>query len=884
MRSISRRLAGVVAAVGLAVAAVAMAAQPAQAAYQTVDAMVPGAQGDDPAMLDTTLYLPDDGESKHPAVLLAHGFGGTKQSVAKDAKDLADRGYAVLTYSARGFGRSTGHIHLDAPQYEIKDAQLLLDWLAARTDIELDAAGDPKVGVVGGSYGGGLALLLAAYDQRVDAIVPMITWNDLNTALVPNGVFKQAWAGVFFQGGSGGPDAACGRWAADVCAAYLKIATTGVLDEQTKALLEERSPAGVLGRIKAPTLLIQGEADTLFPLSEADANARGITGAPVRVAWYTGGHDGGEGPQSDQDRTKFLTLQWLDHYLRGSAETPSSSFTYSRVTGLDAVERGRLATGYSVDAYPGMGGDATTTVELTGRAQEIASPPNGSPAAVSSLPGAGAAASLLSSFATDLPGQHARFETQPINGGLTIVGSPKVRIKVASPTGEATIFVKLYDVAPDGTATLDNGLLTPLKLTGLPKTLAEAQPVEVTLPGVVHRVEDGNRLRLVVATADQAYLGPVDPVTYSVDLAAPQLTLPTVDGTPIQTSEALWVWVLVGLVAALILGVVAAVVIARVRGRRKEQAITSEYAETPLSVKGLRKTYGKFVAVDEISFTVERGQVVGLLGPNGAGKTTSLRVLMGLTQATAGDVLIFGHKLAPGAPVLSRIGALVEGPGFLPHLTGEQNLRAYWRATGRPWEDAQFTEALAIAGLGDAIHRRVKTYSHGMKQRLAVAQAMLGLPELLVLDEPTDGLDPPQIAEMRRVLQRYAVDGRAVLVSSHLLAEVEQTCTHAVVVHKGRVVASGRVDEIVGDTPTTQFEVTDLDLAQKVLDRVDGVAGYAVDGDRTLIADLGEVPRTEAVAALVRAGVGVDRVTPRRRLEDAFLALVGDSTAGSGDR
>ncbi|MCP2325758.1 ABC-2 type transport system ATP-binding protein [Hamadaea flava] len=894
MRSISRRLVGVVAAIGLAVAAVAIAAQPAQAAYQTVETMVPGAQGDDPAVLDTTLYLPSDGKSKHPAVLLAHGFGGTKLSVAQDAKDLADRGYAVLTYSARGFGRSTGHIHLDAPQYEIKDAQLLLDWLAARTDIELDGAGDPKVGVVGGSYGGGLALLLAAYDQRVDAIVPMITWNDLGTALVPNGVFKQAWAGVFFAGGAsamgapakgaGAGDPACGRWAADVCAAYLKLATTGVLDDQTKALLGERSPAGVLNRIKAPTLLVQGEADTLFPLSEADANAHGITNAPVRVAWFTGGHDGGDGAQSDQDRVKFLMLQWLDHYVRGDGDAPSTSFTYSRVTGLDAVERGRLATGYSVDAYPGMGGDATTTVELSGRAQEIASPPNGSPAAVSSLPGAGAAASLLSSLAADLPGQHARFDTEPISGGLTVVGSPKVRIKVASPTGEATIFVKLYDVAPDGTATLDNGLLTPLRLTGLPASLSTAQPVEVTLPGIVHRVEDGNRLRLVVATADQAYLGPVDPVTYSVDLAAAQLTLPTVNGTPIQTSEALWVWVLAGLVAALIIGVIAAVVIARIRGRRKEQKITEEYAETPLSVKGLRKTYGKFVAVDEISFTVERGQVVGLLGPNGAGKTTSLRVLMGLTQATAGDVLIFGHKLAPGAPVLSRIGALVEGPGFLPHLTGEQNLRAYWRATGRPWEDAQFTEALAIAGLGDAIHRRVKTYSHGMKQRLAVAQAMLGLPELLVLDEPTDGLDPPQIAEMRRVLQRYAVDGRAVLVSSHLLAEVEQTCTHAVVVHKGRVVASGRVDEIVGDTPTTQFEVNDLDLAQKVLDRVDGVAGYAVDGDRTLVADLGEVSRSEAVAALVRAGVGVDRVTPRRRLEDAFLALVGDSTAGSGDR
>ncbi|NUT35091.1 MAG: alpha/beta fold hydrolase [Hamadaea sp.] len=902
-----RRLITALVAVCVAAGVVVFAAWPAQAAYTTVETSVPGAQGDDPAILDTTLYLPDDGADKHPAVLLAHGFGGTKESVAADAKDLAARGYAVLTYTARGFGRSTGHIHLDAPAYEVKDAQILLDWLAARPDIALDGAGDPKVGVVGGSYGGALALLLAAYDQRVDAIVPMITWNSLATALFPGGVFKQAWAGVFFTGGSGSLgsltggggtdpgaiaarmalDPACGRWAADVCAAYLKIATGGALDDDTKALLAERSPAGVLDKIKAPTLLVQGEADTLFPLTEADANAAGIVGAPVRLAWFTGGHDGGDGPQSDQDRVKFLTLQWLDHYVRGTGDAPSTSFTYSRITGLDAVERGRLATGYAVDAYPGMDGDATTAVTLSGRTQSIASPPNGTPAAISSLPGAGAASSLLSGVSADLPGQHARFDSAPVTGGLTIVGAPKVSIKMASPTGEATVFVKLYDVAPNGTATLENGLVAPLRLTGLAATLDEAQPVEVSLPGIVHQVEDGNRLRVVVATADQAYLGPVAPVTYAVGLGSTQLSVPTVAGEPIATTDAIWAWVLAGLVALLLVGVITAVVVARMRGRRKEHAVIAEYADTPLRVRGLRKTYGSFVAVDTIDFTVEKGQVVGLLGPNGAGKTTSLRVLMGLTQATAGDILIFGHRLAPGAPVLSRIGALVEGPGFLPHLTGEQNLRAYWRATGRPWDDAHFDEALEIAGLGDAIHRRVKTYSHGMKQRLAVAQAMLGLPELLVLDEPTDGLDPPQIAEMRRVLQRYAVDGRAVLVSSHLLAEVEQTCTHAVVVHKGRVVASGRVDEIVGDTPTTSFEVSDLDLAQKVLDRVDthgGISGYAVDGDRTLVVDLGDVPRSEAVAALVRAGVGVDRVAPRRRLEDAFLALVGESTAGSGDR
>ncbi|MEK8109125.1 ABC transporter ATP-binding protein [Micromonospora sp. M12] len=211
-------------------------------------------------------------------------------------------------------------------------------------------------------------------------------------------------------------------------------------------------------------------------------------------------------------------------------------------------------------------------------------------------------------------------------------------------------------------------------------------------------------------------------------------------------------------------------------------------------------------------------------------------------------------------------------------------MKAYWRATGRPWEDAQFDAALEIAGLGDSVHRKIKNYSHGMRQRLAIAQAMLGLPELLVLDEPTDGLDPPQIAEMRRVLQRYATDGRAVLVSSHLLAEVEQTCTHAVVVNKGRIVASGPVEEIVGESPSVLFDVSDPVAARAVLDRLHGVR-VLPESDGELVVDTNGTARSEVVAELVRAGIGVDRVVPRRRLEDAFLALVGENSreAVTGD-
>ncbi|MDQ2795916.1 MAG: ATP-binding cassette domain-containing protein, partial [Actinomycetota bacterium] len=261
-----------------------------------------------------------------------------------------------------------------------------------------------------------------------------------------------------------------------------------------------------------------------------------------------------------------------------------------------------------------------------------------------------------------------------------------------------------------------------------------------------------------------------------------------------------------------------------------------------IAVAGLVKEYGDgYRAVDGVTFRVERGQVVGLLGPNGAGKTTTLRVLVGLIRPTSGTIHVFGQPVTAGAPVLARIGAFIEGPGFLPHLSGRENLRLYWAASGLPAADADFETALDIAGLGASVDRRVKTYSHGMSQRLGIAQAMLGLPEVLVLDEPTNGLDPPQIAEMREVLQRYAASGRTVVVSSHLLAEVEQTCTHVVVMHKGRIVAAGSVADVAG-TDGSQLSVGDPVAAARVL---------------------------------AAAGIEAELVPARRSLEDVFLDLIG---------
>jgi ABC-2 type transport system ATP-binding protein len=310
--------------------------------------------------------------------------------------------------------------------------------------------------------------------------------------------------------------------------------------------------------------------------------------------------------------------------------------------------------------------------------------------------------------------------------------------------------------------------------------------------------------------------------------------------------------------------------------RRMAHDSDPELSEVPLVISNLTKSYpGGLTAVKDLSFRVEHGQVLGLLGPNGAGKTTTLRMVMGLIHPSEGNIRVFGHKVLPGAPVLSRIGSFVEGSGFLPHLSGAANLRLYWAATGRPLDEAHIEEALEIAGLGDAVHRRVRTYSQGMRQRLAIAQAMLGLPDLLILDEPTNGLDPPQIHQMREVLRRYAAAGRTVLVSSHLLAEVEQTCSHVVVMHKGKLVAAGEVADIAAGGGEATFRVDAPSKAADVLRGLEGVHDVHEDED-AVHASMNGVPRAAALSALVAAGVAVDQAGPRRRLEDAFLELVGE--------
>jgi ABC-2 type transport system ATP-binding protein len=930
----------------LAAAVVVAPAATAAGDVRSEDARVPSGSGADAVELDTTTYLPPGG-GRAPAVVLAHGFGGSKDSVAGNARDLAARGYVVLTYSARGFGRSTGQIGIDDPRYEVADLSTLIDRLAERDDVQLDAPGDPRVGVAGGSYGGALTLLGAAYDDRIDAIAPEITWNSLTAALFPSqtgevdartvaatpengatGVYKRLWSGLFFGAGSspqgglldalGGtgtgtgdgdgaapdlsrPDTSsvdpatvqqaltCGRFRADICAAYQTAAATGTLTPEIAAVLDRSSPAGVLDRIHAPTLLIQGTQDSLFGLGQADANARGIAanGTPVKVVWYAGGHDAAASDRVTADLREQVA-GWFDYHLRGRGENPGTGFEFPAPTGLGSTGVARVQGGGQTvlaGAYPGLVGGAPARradVTLTGRTQPVVTPAGGTPAALTTVPGLGALTAALGGTTLEIPGQFAAFDSGPLSSAVEVVGAPTTTIAVAAPGGTATLFAKLYDVAPGGGTTLPAGLVAPLALTGLSADPTRPTTVPITLPGIVHRFEAGHTMRLVVSTTDQGFALPTASAVYSVGPAGDgvHLAVPEVSGrTEGAAGSSRW-WVLLGVLVALgLLGWGVAELWGR-RARRRVSAVEPDGEDVPLRFEGVTKAYKDgFVAVRDLSFEVRRGQVLGLLGPNGAGKTTCLRMLMGLIRPTEGRISIFGHTAAPGAPVLSRLGSFVEGTGLQPHLSGRDNLTLYWAATGRPLEDAHLAEAIEVAGLGSAIDKRVRSYSQGMRQRVAIAQAMLGLPDLLVLDEPTNGLDPPQIHAMREVLRSYAATGRTVIVSSHLLSEIEQTCSHVVVMAKGQKIAQGTVEEIVGSGGAVLVGLADdADTARAiaVLEELPGVGAELTD--EGLVADLDGTSRARALQALVEAGIAVDQFTPRRRLEDAFLALVGESS------
>ncbi len=295
--------------------------------------------------------------------------------------------------------------------------------------------------------------------------------------------------------------------------------------------------------------------------------------------------------------------------------------------------------------------------------------------------------------------------------------------------------------------------------------------------------------------------------------------------------------------------------------------------ETIVVTEKLTKRYGDRLAVDDVSLTVRRGEVYGFLGPNGAGKTTTLRMLLGLVRPTSGRAVVLGGS--PGKPaVVTRIGALVEGPGFYPYLSGRDNLRVLARY--QDVDDRAVDVVLGRVDLGARGRDPYKSYSLGMKQRLGVAAALLQDPELVILDEPTNGLDPAGMRDMRRLVREMATGGRTVVLSSHLMSEVQQICDRVGVIDRGRMLTESAVQDLRGGGELI-ISATPADTARDRLTAMPEVEHVRVD-EGVLRVRADDRHTADITRVLVTAGVAVSEVRrDTRQLEDVFFEMTGQS-------
>ncbi len=299
-----------------------------------------------------------------------------------------------------------------------------------------------------------------------------------------------------------------------------------------------------------------------------------------------------------------------------------------------------------------------------------------------------------------------------------------------------------------------------------------------------------------------------------------------------------------------------------------------------LQMKGVSKMIKGKAIVNQLSFEIRKGEIVGLLGPNGAGKTTTIRMMTGLIKMTEGDVLVHGHSIRNNFnKAIAHIGAIIENPEFYGHMTGLDNLKQYLRMSDGV-ADSRIAEVVALVGLQGAMDKKVKAYSLGMRQRLGIAQALLHSPKLLILDEPTNGLDPAGIREMRDYMRNIAeVEGISILISSHMLAEIEQICNRAVVIQNGSLVTEAQL----GAEAKTEGEVSlavrvdKVEAGQAVIQAMDGVELTRTDEmQKELHIRLIDHKVPELVAALSAAKVGVYRISENKQsLEEDFLKWTG---------
>ncbi len=298
--------------------------------------------------------------------------------------------------------------------------------------------------------------------------------------------------------------------------------------------------------------------------------------------------------------------------------------------------------------------------------------------------------------------------------------------------------------------------------------------------------------------------------------------------------------------------------------------------ETVLRTEGLQKHFGPVRAVNGVSLAVERGEVFGFLGPNGAGKTTTIGMILGLIYPTAGEVFLFGEPLTPShTRPLRRVGALVGASAALvPYLSARRNLRLVAELQGRD-AAARIDEVLDTVGLADAADRKAGDYSTGMKQRLGLAMALLHRPDLLILDEPTNGMDPAGMREVRNLLRTLAEGGTTVFLSSHLLHEIQQSCDRVAVLNKGVIVAQGRVDELLDAGAVVKVRVADTQQAAACLRTLAGVQGVEPNGKWVTVSGRSS---EDVVAHLVGHGiVPAEVTTPQNDLEDLYMRLTQEA-------
>ncbi len=301
-----------------------------------------------------------------------------------------------------------------------------------------------------------------------------------------------------------------------------------------------------------------------------------------------------------------------------------------------------------------------------------------------------------------------------------------------------------------------------------------------------------------------------------------------------------------------------------------------------IEARGLTKRYKEVVAVDDASFAVERGQVFGFLGPNGSGKTTTIGMLLGIVRPTAGSFSLFGAS-TPGALVAARArtGATLETPNFYPYMSGRDNLRiaANVKRVGR----ARIEECLDIVGLRGRAKHRFKTYSLGMKQRLALAAAMLADPELVVLDEPANGLDPQGMRQIRRIIRGMAERGKTIFLSSHLLWEVERTCTHVSIIRRGRIMKTGAVSDIVGGDKHVVVKADDIERLLAVMDGYPGASSARISNGAVVArldsGDLGTLSRYLSGHGVHPSHLAAESKT----LEEVFMELTDGTPPGAAE-